>query len=107
MTIAGIRLDAKHLAWLALAAIVIVTIAAWSLLPIEDWINDFTRWIESLGAWAFVAFGLLYVVGTLLLAPGSVMSIAAGVAFGLWGVPLVLLFATTGAAAAFLIARYV
>jgi uncharacterized membrane protein YdjX (TVP38/TMEM64 family) len=107
MTIAGIPIDARHLAWLALAAIVTVTIAAWSLLPVEDWIFDFTRWIESLGAWAFVAFGVLYVVGTLLLAPGSVMSIAAGVAFGLWGVPLVLLFATTGAAAAFLVARFV
>ena len=107
MTIAGMRLKATHLAWLALAAIVVVTIAAWSLLPIEDWILDFTIWIESLGAWAFIAFGLIYVLGTLLLAPGSVMSIAAGVAFGLWGVPLVLVFATTGAAAAFLIARYV
>lgn len=107
MTVAGIALRAKHVVWLALAAIVLVTIAAWTLLPIEDWIYHFTTWIESLGAWAFVAFGLLYVLGTLLLAPGSVMSIAAGVAFGLWGVPLVLLFATVGAAAAFLIARYV
>ena len=107
MTVAGASLRVKHLAWLALAGIVLAAIAAWSLLPIEDWIYDFTTWIESLGAWAFIAFGLIYVIGTLLLAPGSVMSIAAGVAFGLWGVPLVLVFATTGAAAAFLLARYV
>jgi uncharacterized membrane protein YdjX (TVP38/TMEM64 family) len=107
MTVAGVSLHVKHLAWLALATIVLVTIAAWSLLPIEDWISDFTMWIETLGAWAFIAFGLLYILGTLLLAPGSVMSIAAGVAFGVWGVPLVLSFATAGAAAAFLIARYV
>src|SRR5687768_328240 len=89
----------KYAASLRLAAIVLATIAAWSLLPIEGWMQDFTRWIAGLGAWAVLAFGLLYILGTLLLAPGSVMSIAAGVAFGIWGVPLVLLFATAGAAA--------
>ena len=90
------------LAVLAVAA----AFLAWHFLPLEDWIEDFTGWIASLGLWGIVAFGLLYVIATLLLAPGSIMSIAAGVAFGLWGVPIVLVSATTGAAIAFLIARY-
>lgn len=89
-----------------LALAVVAAFMAWHFLPIESWSQDFTAWIESLGIWGIVAFAFLYVTGTLLLAPGSVMSIAAGVAFGLWGVPLVLVSATIGAGLAFLIARY-
>jgi uncharacterized membrane protein YdjX (TVP38/TMEM64 family) len=89
-----------------IAAVVLAAFLAWHFLPLEDWIQDFTTWIASLGVWGVIAFGVLYVIATLLLAPGSVMSIAAGVAFGLWGLPLVLVSATTGAGLAFLIARY-
>jgi uncharacterized membrane protein YdjX (TVP38/TMEM64 family) len=97
----------KHVVWLALAVFIAVAAAAWYFLPVEDWIEDFTAWISSLGRWGIFAFGLIYVIGTVLLAPGSVMSIAAGLAFGFWGVPLVLFSATTGAALAFLIARHI
>ena len=89
-----------------IAVLLLATFMAWHFLPLEDWIQDFTAWIASLGVWGVVAFGVLYVIATLLLAPGSVMSIAAGVAFGLWGLPLVLVSATTGAGLAFLIARH-
>jgi uncharacterized membrane protein YdjX (TVP38/TMEM64 family) len=91
---------------IVIAIFIVAMFLAWQFLPLEDWIQDFTAWIASLGAWGVIAFGVLYVIATLLLAPGSVMSIAAGVAFGLWGLPLVLVSATTGAAVAFLIARY-
>ena len=90
-----------------IAVLALAAFLAWQFLPVEDWIQDFTAWIASLGTWGVVAFGLIYIVATLLLAPVSVMSIAAGVAFGLWGIPLVLVSATTGAGLAFLIARYV
>jgi uncharacterized membrane protein YdjX (TVP38/TMEM64 family) len=90
-----------------IAVLILAAFMAWHFLPLEDWIQDFTAWIASLGVWGVVAFGVFYVIATLLLAPGSVMSIAAGVAFGLWGLPLVLVSATTGAGVAFLIARYV
>lgn len=98
---------AQHALWLAAAAFIAVVAAAWYLLPVEAWIGDFTRWIARLGKWGILAFGLIYVLGTLVLAPGSVMSITAGLAFGFWGVPIALICATTGAALAFLIARYV
>jgi uncharacterized membrane protein YdjX (TVP38/TMEM64 family) len=53
-----------------------------------------------------VAFGLAYVVGTVVLAPGSAMSILAGVVFGWWGIPIVLVSAWIGTCVAFLLARY-
>jgi uncharacterized membrane protein YdjX (TVP38/TMEM64 family) len=86
--------------------LVLAAVLAWQFLPVEDWMQNFTDWIASLGTWGVVAFVLIYIILTLLLAPGSVMSIAGGVAFGLWGFPLVLFSATTGAGIAFLIARY-
>ena len=89
-----------------IGALLVAAFVAWQILPVDDWIEDFTAWIDSLGAWGVAAFCLIYVVATLLLAPGSVMSIAAGVAFGLWGLPVVLFSATAGAGLAFLIARY-
>lgn len=97
----------KRVLSLAFALLVVAAVVAWYVLPIEEWVLDFTAWIESLGASGVIAFGIVYVVGTLLMAPASVMSITAGLAFGLWGVPFVLAAGTTGAALAFLLARYV
>jgi uncharacterized membrane protein YdjX (TVP38/TMEM64 family) len=96
----------KPWVWLALARVLIAASVAWFLLPIEEWILEFNEWIEGLGVWSFVLFGLVYVLGTNLLAPAVAMSIAAGLAFGAWGIPLVLVAATVGAALAFLLARY-
>jgi len=52
-------------------------------------------------------FAAVYVIATVVLAPGSLFTIAAGLVFGLgWGLPIILVGATIGAALAFLIARY-
>jgi len=52
-------------------------------------------------------FAAVYVVGTVLLVPGSVLTFAGGLAFGLGiGFPLVMVSATIGATRAFLVARY-
>ncbi|MCY7308958.1 MAG: TVP38/TMEM64 family protein [Rhodoferax sp.] len=92
--------------WLALGAPIAGAIAAWFLLPVQDWIEWFTDAIHDLGAWGVAAFVLVYVLATVLMIPPSVFTVAAGVAFGLVGVPLVVLSATLGASLAFLIARY-
>src|SRR3712207_6817157 len=91
---------------LILVAILVVGVA-WQLLPLQEWLQRFGAWVGTLGAWGVLIFGLLYVVGTLALAPVSLMSIAAGLAFGLWGIPFVIVSASLGAVLAFLIARHV
>jgi uncharacterized membrane protein YdjX (TVP38/TMEM64 family) len=71
------------------------------------WILALAEQVAGLGAWAPVAFVGVYVLGALALAPGSLMTLAAGAIFGLLeGTALVFLAATLGAAAAFVVARH-
>lgn len=63
--------------------------------------------LDSLGALAPLVFMAAYAVAAVLFLPGSVFTIASGVLFGPWlGTVYSLLGATTGATAAFFIARY-
>ncbi len=71
------------------------------------YVPEFARWIESLGFWGPVAFVTGYVAATIAFVPGSLLTLAAGALFGLGkGTLLVFTGATLGAAAAFLVARY-
>lgn len=64
--------------------------------------------VEGLGTLAPLVFIAAYVVATVALVPGSLLTLAAGAIFGLArGTLLVLAGATLGAGAAFLIARHV
>jgi uncharacterized membrane protein YdjX (TVP38/TMEM64 family) len=63
--------------------------------------------IRNLGPIAPVVFIVLYILGAILFVPGSILTIGAGVVFGLLrGAILVSIGATIGAIAAFLIGRY-
>ena len=64
-------------------------------------------WIQSWGPWASLYFFGLYVLATLGFFPGILLSLVAGLAFGLiWGTFLVTSGATVGSVIIFLIARY-
>ncbi len=88
------------------ALVLVALVAAWFLLPVQAWLAAFTAWIGGLGAWGPLAYGAAYAVALVFLAPGGPLSIGAGLVFGFWGVPVVLLGATLGAALAFLVSRY-
>jgi uncharacterized membrane protein YdjX (TVP38/TMEM64 family) len=64
-------------------------------------------WVQSLGAWAPIAFMVIYNLATLLFIPGSLLTLKGGCLFGLcWGSVYVLIAATFGATVAFLVGRY-
>ena len=68
---------------------------------------EVTSWVGEQGAAAPVLFAVVYAVATVLLVPGSLLTLAAGALFGVWkGTLIVLIAASFGATAAFLIARY-
>ena len=65
------------------------------------------EWIAALGPWGPIAFILVYVVATILLIPGTILTLGAGFLFGVFqGVLVSLTGATLGAGAAFLTGRY-
>jgi uncharacterized membrane protein YdjX (TVP38/TMEM64 family) len=71
-------------------------------------IPEFVAWVNGLGVWGPVVFMIGYAVGTVAFVPGSVLTLAAGAIFGLVkGTAYVFVAASTGAAGAFLVARYV
>lgn len=93
--------------WFVGAGALVALIVGWIFLPVKDWSDSFQSWIENLGAWGVLIFGVVYIVATVFLVPVSVLTIIAGLAFGLAiGFPLVLVSATIGATFAFLVARY-
>lgn len=93
--------------WLLLGLGLIALGAAWYFLPVKDWVKTFNGWVEQRGAWGYVIFIAAYAVATVFFFPGSLMTVGAGLAFGLWrGFAVVSAGSTLGAALAFLIARY-
>ncbi len=79
----------------------------WTQLPLTQWIETLRLWILSLGVLGVAAFSILYVVVTVVLGPASGLTLMAGLAYGAWGFPLVVISATLAAAVAFLLGRYV
>ena len=88
-------------------ALIAAVFVAWLALPVKEWIESFSDWVEGLGFWGGVIYAAFYAIATVLLVPGAPLTIAAGLVFGLAvGFPVVLVGATIGAALAFLAARY-
>jgi len=81
-------------------------VALWRTLPVGDWIEVFRDWVAQQGIAGHIVFILVYVLATIVLAPAGLLTLAAGVAFGLWAFPTVVVGATIGLTTAFLIARY-
>ncbi len=71
------------------------------------YVPRFAQAVAGLGAWGPVAFIAGYVVAAVAFVPGSLLTLAAGAIFGLArGTAFVLVGATLGATAAFLVSRY-
>ena len=89
----------------ALIFFAIVLLCASIVLPIKDWMQSLGDWVQTLGPLGPVAFAIAYIVAVLLVLPTWILTVSAGVAFGFWGIPLVIVSASAGATLAFLIAR--
>ncbi len=65
------------------------------------------EWVGSLGTIGALAFIGIYIVATVAFLPGSILTLGAGIVFGVWlGALYVFIGATIGATAAFLVGRY-
>jgi uncharacterized membrane protein YdjX (TVP38/TMEM64 family) len=93
---------------IVLIAIVIVLFVVMKFLPVQEWLRNFNAWVAHMGVAGIFIFIGVYAVATVLLTPGSILTIGAGFAFGLWkGFLAVSAGSTLGAALAFLVARFI
>ncbi|MEM6520262.1 MAG: TVP38/TMEM64 family protein [Cyanobacteria bacterium P01_D01_bin.71] len=111
--------------WLPFSVLMMLAIALYPSLPvlaqeaaaeanqgffsqIQGWLVGALAWIDSLGLIAPVAFIVLYIIVTVAFIPASVVTLGAGVVFGVVkGSLYVFIGAMLGATAAFLIGRYI
>jgi uncharacterized membrane protein YdjX (TVP38/TMEM64 family) len=101
-------MNKSHWKWIGLAVAIVALMAAVRLLPVADWLRAFNDWIGGVGPLGIVMYATVYALATVLFLPGWILTVGAGIAFGLlWGTVAVSLGSTAGAALAFLIARYV
>ena len=88
--------------------ILIGLLLAAQFLPVQQWLRSLNDWIGQMGLAGIFIFIAVYAAATVLLAPGAILTIGAGFAFGLWkGFLAVSAAATLGASLAFLVARFV
>jgi uncharacterized membrane protein YdjX (TVP38/TMEM64 family) len=100
----------KQIPWLKVVVISLVVgglIWAFRQFELQALLQRGLERIAGLGAWAPLVFVVAYILATVLLIPGSVLTLGAGAVFGLgWGLVWVTLGANLGAQAAFLIGRH-
>jgi uncharacterized membrane protein YdjX (TVP38/TMEM64 family) len=91
-----------------LVVVLIGLFLAMRFLPVQQWLRNFNDWVGQMGVIGIFIFIAVYAVATVLLAPGAILTIGAGFAFGLWkGFLAVSAGATLGASLAFLVARFI
>ena len=88
---------------LAVSALVVVA----RRYNLQEALRDALTWIDSAGAAGPLVFFALYVAACVFMLPGSVLTLGAGVVFGVVkGSALVSISSTVGATVAFLVGRY-
>ncbi len=93
--------------WVSLGVMLVSALLLMRALPLERLSRELQTAVRSWGVWGPVWFGLIYAVAVVFFIPGSLLTLAGGAVFGLVeGTIVISLSATTGAAMAFLIARY-
>lgn len=100
----------KSFSWIKPSILVVAIaalLAASRLLPVTEWLESFLSWIDVLGPFAPIALGIAYFFACVLFIPAWILTLGAGIMFGVVkGVVVVSISSTLGASAAFLIGRY-
>ncbi len=92
---------------LLLAAFIVAMLVLVVLFPVREWLTIALLWTESHPYLAWILFIGLFLVASVLVLPGSILTLAAGFVFGVaLGTILVSLGSIAGACAAFAVGRF-
>lgn len=90
------------------AGVAILLLEAALVLPVSQWAQQVIEWIRGAGPAGVAAFAAAYITATLLLLPGSLLTVGAGLAYGpVFGTLLVSPVSVTAATLSFLLGRTV
>ncbi len=90
-----------------LVLLAIAGVASLFFLPVGDYFQYAIQWVGQQGAWGPLLVGLLYIAGCVFFFPGAILTLGAGLLFGVvLGTVTVSIASVLGATAAFLIGRY-
>ncbi|MDP6116349.1 MAG: TVP38/TMEM64 family protein [Planctomycetota bacterium] len=94
---------------LIIAAVIVAgLLVSAKVFNIQTHLQDVLVWIKDLGPWGAIIYSAIYILCCVLFIPGSLVTLAGGLMFGLVrGAIIISLASTTGAALAFLVGRYV
>ena len=97
----------KKVKWIVWTLVIAALLLAAKVFNVQEILRTSLDRIRDLGSLGIVAFILIYVLACIFFLPGSVLTLGAGAIFGIVkGSAIVSLASTLGAAAAFLIGRY-
>src|SRR5262245_1702228 len=86
--------------------VVVALLVLGRLLDVQHWVLAFVAYVRGAGVAGMLLFAAAYVLATVLFVPGLLLTMGAGLAYGLAvGAPLVWVSANLAAAAAFLLGR--
>ena len=91
----------------AVAVILFIAfVVAVRFLPVGEWIQSFQAWVKGLGPIGYVVYVLAYILACVTFVPASPLTLGAGAIFGfVEGAIVVIIGATLGATASFLLGR--
>ena len=92
---------------LILLALFLTVVISAVLLPVADALLLLFNWVDENRSISWLVFIIFYVMATVLVLPGSLLTLAAGFLFGLgYGFAIVSLASTLGATCAFLVGSF-
>ena len=90
---------------LGLAVLAVLGVAMWKL-PTREWSAAFIQYVRHVGWVGFLVYAMAYIAGTVLLFPGTLLTVGSGFLYGpVWGTILVSPASVAGATVAFVLAR--
>lgn len=92
---------------MTLAGAIIAVNQFGSSWDIQAQLKHLLEWIDSLGAWGFLVFTVIYILASIFLLSGAILTLGAGAIYGVVkGSILVIVASNLAAIAAFLVGRY-
>jgi uncharacterized membrane protein YdjX (TVP38/TMEM64 family) len=91
---------------LLLCLFVTAVILAATFFPVNLWLHRFLSWVRGRGPLGMIVYGFAYIVGTVFLVPGTLLTVGSGFLYGtIIGTLIVSPASVLGATIAFLLGR--